>query len=292
MKEDKPETEKVSAEDKESAPRITDGKIRIPLSNRTPLPDNEEYHPIFGPIIKNPVDENANFFTAYLSTCTVPEKMAFMRKVYPVYLVMITLPLIFCCFTANWSISFFLLNNTWLAWIFGSITILTGIPLIIFPVIARTPIWNLIAFSIMSLSVAALFMLFSSIVWTEIILLLSANVIAAGFMYGSTYYYKSNNYPNYELTVCLFTLNIFYFLLVSLFFDVNLLSMMISMSFSMLYCGFLLLDTYVLLEVNSKKYSTDDYILVSVTMYLDIVMLVFFLLSKLVESSDKGGKSK
>ncbi len=47
-----------------------------------------------------------------------------------------------------------------------------------------------------------------------------------------------------------------------------------------IYLIFIFSDSYIILEVKSYKYSINDYILVSMTLYTDVIMIIFFLLSK------------
>ena len=249
-------------------------------------PDGDDVHPIFGPKIKIQEDENANFYTSFLSTCNIKEKMVFLRKVYTIYLIQIILPLILSLVAYNQSVTFFLQNNIWILWVNIGISVLVVLPLLSLPIISKIFPLNYIIMSILSLSIAFIFMILSTIKPVIFLLILSSNVMIVIAFIISTYLYQEEKYPNFILISSLISSVFIYLMIFSLTFQIKLTYVAISLACSILYLLFLILETFIIIVEHSNKYCLEDYVLVSETLYTGIVMVIFYLISKIFEKKD------
>ncbi len=257
-------------------------KTRSLYSNKTPFHTTDLIDPIFGPQIKNEAPRN-EFYTTFLSICNIEEKMVFMRKVYFIYFLQILLPLITSLLAYYHPIYFFIVNNHWIIWLNIVITTITAIPLLLFPKLSKIDGLNITILFTLSVSVSVLLMVITIYTGLTFTLFLGSNVICCICLLIATYLINKEEYVCFQLISLVSSIILIYFIIIALIIDIELNILSYSILFSSIYLIFIFSDTYIILEVKSYKYSINDYILVSMTLYTDVIMIIFFLLSKMCD---------
>ena len=206
-----------------------------------------------------------------------------MRKVYFIYFLQILLPLITSLLSYYHPVYFFIVNNHWIIWVNIVVTTITAIPLLLFPRLSKIVGLNITLLFTLSVSVSILLMVITVYTGLTFTLFLGSNVICCFCLIIATYLISKEEYLCIQLISLVSSIILIYFIIIALIIDIELNNLSYSILFSSIYLIFIFSDTYIILEVTSYKYSINDYILVSVTLYTDVFMIIFFLLSKLCE---------
>lgn len=216
--------------------------------------------------------ESGSYNSSNVSQASIHVRLGFLRKVYFLLAVQLTLTaVISAAFIKHESIREFIGNHPGL---------LTLDMIILFPII----------FALMffkdshptNLILLLLFTLGESVVVGHIVTLyelhsvITAFVLTLSVFFVLTMYTLQSSYDFSTWGACLFTF--LWILLVGsiihLFFPTEIGDLMISLAGAIIFSGFIILDTHMIMH----RMSPDDYIMATITLYLDMINLFLYIL--------------
>jgi len=226
------------------------------------------------------MDKEGNQIVIYenLSQTDFMFRVGFVRKVYGILITQMLITFAITCLSFSSSVSSFFIANNWMIYIGLILMVLTMILLACFPVYARKVPINYV-------------LLFTFTIGTSIVLVtlcsrysIQTVLVAWGFAIGMVVAltaYACYAKVDFSTLCALGFVVVISMLLLGILCGIlrnNYLNIVYCALGAILYGLFLICDTKLIIGDKAIKYNIDDYILASLNLYVDIIMIFLYIL--------------